>query len=96
MIDVIAKNLQYMTAEVGYCYGSKFWGNGYASEALKKVIDYLHKEGFPVVYAQHFISNVASGKVMKNAGMEFEGVLRSRVINKNGEREDVHIYSSVI
>ena len=96
MIDVIAKNLQYMTAEVGYCYGLKFWGNGYASEALKTVIKYLHSEGFPVVYAQHFASNIASGKVMKNAGMEYEGLLRSRVINKDGEREDVHIYSSVI
>lgn len=96
MIDVIAKNLQYMTAEVGYCYGSKYWGNGYASEALKTVVEYLHAEGFPVVYAQHFKSNIASGKVMKNAGMEYEGILKSRVINKNGEREDVCIYSSVI
>ena len=96
MIDVIAKNLQYMTAEVGYCYGSKFWGHGYATEALKIVINYLHSEGFAVVYAQHFASNIASGKVMKNAGMEYEGLLRSRVINKNGEREDVYIYSSVV
>lgn len=95
MIDVINKNLQYMTAEVGYCYGSKFWGKGYASEVLKEVIRYLHSEGFAVVYAQHFKSNIASGKVMMNAGMEYEGILKSRVINKNGEREDVCIYSSV-
>lgn len=95
MIDVISKNIQYMTVEVGYCYGSKFWGKGYASEALKKVIEYLHSEGFPVVYAQHFVSNIASGKVMKKAGMEYEGLLKSRVINKNGIREDVCIYSSV-
>jgi hypothetical protein len=33
---------------------------------------------------------------MKNAGLEYEGLLKSRVINKNGEREDVCIYSSVI
>ena len=96
MIDVVAKNLQYMTAEVGYCYGSKFWGNGYATEALKIVINYLHSEGFHVVYAQHFNSNIASGKVMKKAGMEYEGLLKSRVINKDGEREDVRIYSSVL
>lgn len=96
MIDVVAKNLQYMTAEVGYCYGSKFWGNGYATEALKKVINYLHSEEFHVVYAQHFNSNIASGKVMKKGGMEYEGLLKSRVINKDGEREDVRIYSSVL
>lgn len=95
MIDVIDKNIQYMTAEVGYCYGSKYWGNGYASEALSKVVEYLHQEGFPTVYAQHFISNVSSGKVMQKAGMKFEGQLKSRVINKEGKREDVCIYSSV-
>lgn len=95
MVDVINKNLQYMTAEVGYCYGSKYWGNGYASEALTEVVNYLHNIGFITVYAQHFKSNGASGKVMQNAGMEYEGTLKSRVINKLGNREDVCIYSSV-
>lgn len=95
MIDVINKNLQYMTAEVGYCYGSKYWGNGYASEALTKVINYLHSIGFVTVYAQHFESNKASGKVMQNAGMRYEGTLKSRVVNKFGNRENVCVYSSV-
>ena len=95
MIDVIAKNIQYMTAEVGYCLGSKYWGKGYATEALKEVIKYLHSEGFPTVYAQHFISNIASGKVMKKAGMEYEATLKSRVVNNDGNREDVCVYSSV-
>lgn len=95
MIDAISINMQYMTVEVGYCYGSKYWGKGYATEALKKVIDYLHEVGFVVVYAQHFVSNIASGKVMKKAGMEYEALLKSRVINKNNIREDVCVYSSI-
>ena len=85
-----------MTCEVGYCYGSKYWGQGYATEALQAVIDYLHKEGFPVVYAQHFISNKASGKVMEKAKMKYEATLKSRVVNKKGKREDVKVYSSII
>lgn len=95
MIDVISKNIQYMTAEVGYCYGSKYWGKGYASEALRKVIEYLHEEGFPVVTAEHFVSNKASGRVMEKAGMVYETTLKSRVINKMGEREDVLVYVSI-
>lgn len=95
MIDVISKNIQYMTAEVGYCYGSKHWGKGYASEALRKVIEYLHGEGFPVVTAEHFVSNKASGRVMEKAGMVYEATLKSRVINKIGEREDVLVYVSI-
>lgn len=95
MIDAISINMQYMTVEVGYCYGSKYWGKGYATEALEKVINFLHEEGFVVVYAQHFVSNVASGKVMKKSGMEYEATLKSRVINKNNVREDVCVYSSI-
>ena len=96
MIDAIHMNLQYMTIEVAYCYGSKYWGKGYATECLKEVINFLHNEGFAVVYAQHFKSNPASGKVMEKAGMKYEALLRSRVVNKNNEREDVLMYSSVI
>ena len=95
MIDVIHKDLQYMTCELGYCYGSKYWGNGYATEALKAVIEYLHKEGFPVVYAQYFESNKASGKVMEKAGMKYEAKLKSRVVTKDGKREDLVVYSSI-
>lgn len=95
MIDAIHLDLQYMTVEVGYCYGSKYWGKGYATESLKAVLEFLHNEGFPVVYAQHFISNPASGRVMEKAGMEYEATLKSRVINKQNEREDVLVYSSI-
>lgn len=95
MIDAIHKDLQYMTAEVGYCYGSKHWGCGYATEALEAVIKYLHNEGFAVVYAQHFVSNPASGRVMEKAGMEYEARLKSRVVTKDGKREDVLVYTSV-
>ena len=95
IIDVINKNIQYMTCEVGYCYGSKYWGKGYATEALKAVIDYLHKEGFPVVYAEHFESNITSGKVMQKAGMIYEATLSKRVINKEGNREDLLVYASI-
>ena len=95
MIDAIRMDLQYMTVEVGYCFGSKYWGKGYATERLKVVIDYLHAEGFPVVYAEHFKSNLASGKVMEKAGMKYEATLKSRVVNKGGKREDVLVYSSI-
>lgn len=95
MIDVIDINVGFKTAEIGYCYGSKYWGMGYATEALTKVIDYLHNDGFITVYAEHFKSNIASGKVMQKAGMVYEATLQSRVINKEGKREDLLVYTSV-
>lgn len=59
------------------------------------MINYLHNIGFVTIYAQNFESNKASGKVMQNAGMEYEATLKSRVINKFGNRENVCVYSSI-
>ena len=83
------------TCEVGYCYGSKYWGNGYASEALRAVIEFLIKEvGFRLVEAKHASENPASGKVMEKAGMKQDAVLRARRINKYTKRiNDLIMYS---
>ena len=95
LIDVINKSINEMTCELGYCYGYNYWNHGYATEALKAVIEYLHKEGFPVVYAEYLKSNPASGRVMAKAGMVYEATLKSRTINKEGKREDLIVYTSI-
>lgn len=84
-----------LNIEVGYCYGSKFWGKGYATEALKKVIEYLINDcGFYLVEAKHLIGNPASGRVMEKSGMYKDAVLRKRMINKvTNELDDLVIYS---
>lgn len=93
-IDVSKKFLEYETCEIGYCYGEKFWGQGYATESLKAVIKYLFEEAdAKLICAEHMENNPASGKVMKKAGMTYEGVQRSRVIDKEGKRNDLISYS---
>lgn len=94
-ISVVHLDKKSLTAEIGYCYGSKYWGNGYATDALRKVIEYLLiEEGIYLVEAKHISGNPASGKVMKKAGMHFDGILRDRRINKyTNERNDLVIYS---
>ena len=94
-IDVASKTyLRFGTAEIGYCYGEKFWGNGYAPEALKRVIKYLFEEvDLEVLFAEHMEKNPNSGKVMKKAGMVYEGVIRGRVIDHDGIRNDLLSYS---
>ena len=84
-----------LNVEVGYCYGSSFWGKGYATEALRKVIEYLINDcGFYLVEAKHLSENPASGRVMEKAGMHKEAVLRKRMINKvTNELDDIVVYS---
>jgi RimJ/RimL family protein N-acetyltransferase len=79
-------------AEIGYWIGLPFWGRGFASEAARQVIRYGFEErGLHRIFAAHFTRNPASGKVMVNAGMKFEGTLR-RHVKKWGEYLDVNFY----
>lgn len=86
---------KHLNCEVGFSFGSKFWGNGYATEALKKVIDFLLNDcNLYLVEAYHASGNLASGRVMEKAGMKKEAVLKSRAMNKvTHELEDLICYS---
>ncbi len=58
--------------EVGYALGKRYWGNGYATEALNCVINFLTKEvGIKRYTAQHAHQNPASGAVMKHVGFTY-------------------------
>lgn len=93
-IDVSKKFINFGSCEIGYCYSDKYWNNGYATEALKAVIKYLFEEcDADVVNAEFMENNPASGKVMEKAGLIYEGKIRSRVIDKNGMRNDLLNYS---
>lgn len=75
------------TIALGYCFGSNWWNKGYATECLKRVIKFFFEQvKVETIYANHLVANVASGKVMKKAGMIYEGTLRNRMIDKNTKK----------
>lgn len=94
-ISVIENNKKNLYCELAYCYGSKYWNNGYATEALRRVIDYLLNEcNYNLIEADHILENVASGKVMEKAGMNKEAILKQRLFNKNLNKIcDIVVYS---
>ena len=64
------------SAEIGYILNKKYWGNGYAPEAMRALCDYLFTEkNIRRIQAKHFIGNPASGRVMEKLGMKYEGTL---------------------
>lgn len=81
--------------EVGYQFGSKYWGKGYASETLKVVLNFLLNDcEFNLVECKHMSSNLASGRVMEKAGMTKDATLPNRRYNKyTNKYEDLIIYS---
>jgi len=72
-------------AEIGYCIGRKWWGKGYTSEAAEAVIDYMYvNTDIERIEAYHAVENTASGKVMLNAGMAYEGFARHKFKSRDG------------
>ena len=59
--------------EIGYGIGSRFWNRGYATEAVRRFLEYLFREkGMRRVYASFFTGNDASRRVMEKCGMRYD------------------------
>lgn len=72
-------------AHIGYCIGTKWWHQGYTSEALQEVIHFLFEEVDVVrIESKHNKENIHSGQVMKKCGMKYEGCLRQSDIDNQG------------
>lgn len=72
--------LEFRHAEIGYWIGRPYWGQGYTSEAARRMVDYGFQElNLYRIYAGYFTDNPASRRVMEKAGMTYEGTLRQHV-----------------
>lgn len=78
---------------IGYCYDKQYWGNGYASEVAKAVINFgFEKLKLHRIFATCDPKNISSAMVMKKVGMKKEGHLREHKFVK-GKWRDSLIYS---
>jgi ribosomal-protein-alanine N-acetyltransferase len=81
------------SAEIGYWLGEAFWGNGYATEAVKLLTRYAFDQlNLVRIYAGVFAGNVPSMKVLEKAGYRLEAILQSSV-TKHEKILDQHLYS---
>ncbi|MGD6855389.1 GNAT family N-acetyltransferase [Bacillus infantis] len=92
-IDLYDWDLTTGNCSVSYSLGYDWWNKGYATEALKAVMEFgfmemdLHK-----IAAAHNTDNPASGKVMTKAGMKQEGIVRHMIRNAKGLYKDCVLY----
>ena len=81
-IGVIKRNYKHNYCELGYSVCEQYWGQGYATEMLKAIIQHLFvEEDIHVIEAKHYENNIASGRVMVKAGMIKEATLKERRYN---------------
>lgn len=63
------------TPEIGYWLGVPFWGNGYATEAARALIDHAFGDlGYEVLQGGARVSNPASRRVLEKCGFQWTGV----------------------
>ncbi len=91
-VNTVVKKHNY--CNVGYTIRYDYWGNGYASEALKVVSDYLLDErGYYLVECSCNELNTQSSRVMEKAGFNKDGYIQNRRLNKDGTYSGVEYYS---
>jgi ribosomal-protein-alanine N-acetyltransferase len=73
-VDAVVDDALVCT-NLGYYLFPDFWGQGFASEAVKAVADHLVSHGIHRLVACVTVGNRASAQVLKKAGFVFNGIL---------------------
>ncbi len=62
---------------IGYALGKDWWGRGYMTEAVRRVLKHLFEEkDLELVTVYHFSENLRSQRVIEKCGFRYEGTLR--------------------
>jgi len=65
---VVPKGDTHHYLSLGYWFGREYWGQGYATEAVRTVIEYVSRPGIPEIYAAPHRDNIASIRVLEKCG----------------------------
>ncbi len=85
----------HRTADVGYCLRRDAWGQGYATEAARALVELgLGALGMHRIWATCHVENARSAHVLEKLGMRREGRLRDAV-QKDGAWRDSFLYALV-
>ena len=95
LIGISLSNDKFKIGEIFYKLLPEYWGNGYATEVSRKIIE-IGFETFKLhrIEAGCAIKNTKSIRVLEKIGMTQEGILR-KILPIRGEWIDGYIYSII-
>lgn len=92
-ITVYKQDEDRRMADLVWYLNPNYRGKGYMTEAAITITNFLKDIGFERIEAFANVENVASQKVMKKAGFQFEGILRKYDTNRDDSLYDAAMYS---
>jgi RimJ/RimL family protein N-acetyltransferase len=82
-------------ADFGYTLCRDYWGNGFATEAAKAILDFGFKDlKMHRIWATTAPDNIGSIKVLEKLGLKKEGLLRENLWAK-GKWRDSYLYATL-
>ncbi len=92
----IGKDVERISAEIGYWLAEPFWGQGIVTQALEAVTKYaISQFNLKRIYALPYEWNPASFRVLEKAGYRLETRMRNSAI-KNDKVIDQLLYAFVV
>lgn len=96
VIGMIACRIRGHAADIGYVLARQYWRRGYATEAVRAVVEWVGSlEPVFRVWAVCDTANAASARVLEKVGMSREGILRRWIMHPNvsSKPRDCFVYS---
>ncbi len=98
VLGMIGHRLHGSRAHLGYCLARDAWGQGYATEAARRVVALALEE--PPVWRVESVcdaEHTASARVLEKAGLVYEGTLRRYMVlpNLGDVPRDMRCYARV-
>lgn len=90
--DISDIDLHHKRGEIGFLFRRDAWGQGYAREAMARVVRHGFEElGLERLAARFHAGNDASRRLLEKLGFAYEGTLRGHVL-RDGARRDCVLY----
>jgi RimJ/RimL family protein N-acetyltransferase len=92
---VLHRDVERVSAEIGYWLAETYWGRGIVADALAAVTTYaIEQHGLTRIFAVPFAWNAASCRVLEKAGYVLEARLRHSAV-KDGQITDQMQYAYI-
>jgi ribosomal-protein-alanine N-acetyltransferase len=95
LCDLSGIDTHHRRAEIGFLFARAHWGQGYAREAMEKIIAHAFGPlGLERLHARFHTGNEASKALLQKLGFAHEGTLKGHVL-RDGERRDCEIWGRI-